>query len=210
MAARPWPSLLLVGPTGSGKTPLGEEIGRRGLRGRRCVHFDFGATLRSVAANPRPWDVLTPAELASIRASLTTGALFEDRDMPLIVKIVERFAETRGLTPGSLLVLNGLPRHRKQAESLAGLVGVERVIQLEAPAAVVRERMRLDTGGDRADRADDTLEAVERRLADFEDRTLALVDHYRGLGVPVLVIPVTAAMTAGEMFEVVARNMGNG
>ncbi len=210
MAARPWPSLLLVGPTGSGKTPLGEEIRRRGLRGRRCVHFDFGATLRSVAANPRPWDVLTPAELASIRASLTTGALFEDRDMPLIVKIVERFAETRGLTPGSLLVLNGLPRHRKQAESLAGLVGVERVIQLEAPAAVVRERMRLDTGGDRADRADDTLEAVERRLADFEDRTLALVDHYRGLGVPVLVIPVTAAMTAGEMFEVVARNMGNG
>jgi adenylate kinase len=205
LAVRPWPSWLLLGPTGSGKTPLGEEIERRGLHGRRCVHFDFGANLRSIVADPGSWEMLKPAERESVRTSLATGALFEDGDMPLIMKIVERFAERRDLGPDSLLILNGLPRHRSQAEGLAGVVGVERVIRLEAAAAVVRERLRLDTGGDRAMRADDSLEGIERRLADFRERTLPLIDYFRQRGVQVLVIPVTVVMSAGEMFEIISR-----
>lgn len=204
MAARPWPSLLLLGPTGSGKTPLGAEIERRGLGGRPCVHFDFGANLRAIAAGPRASGRLSAAEVETVRASLASGALFEDRDMPMIVKIVEGFAEEMRLGPGALLVLNGLPRHEEQAEGLAGVVDVRSVVRLEASAAVIRERMKLDPGGDRAARGDDTLEAVERRLMDFRRRTLPLVDHYRGLGVPVHVIPVAASMTAGEMYELLA------
>jgi adenylate kinase len=201
LAVRPWPSLLLVGPTGSGKTPLGNEIERRGLDGRRCVHFDFGANLRSVAADTRSWDSLTPAELESVRTSLATGALFEDKDMPLIVKILRRFAARRGLTADSLLVLNGLPRHRRQAEGLAEVIGVECVVYLDAGAAIIRERIRLDPGGDRAARVDDTLEAVWRRLAAFRERTLPLLIYYRERGVPVHVISVAAGMNAPEMFE---------
>ncbi|MCX7427258.1 MAG: hypothetical protein NTW96_16720 [Planctomycetia bacterium] len=41
-------AMLLLGPTGSGKTPLGDLLERRGLGGRRCVHFDFGAHLRRI------------------------------------------------------------------------------------------------------------------------------------------------------------------
>jgi adenylate kinase family enzyme len=154
--------------------------------------------------------MLTPAELESVRTSLATGVLFEDKDMPMIIKIVERFAEARDLAPDSLLVLNGLPRHRRQAEGLAGVAAVERVIWLEAPAAVIRQRIRLDPGGDRSARIDDTLEEVERRLAGFRERTLPLIDHYRTRGVPISVIPVTAGMTAGEMFETLARMMAGG
>jgi adenylate kinase family enzyme len=207
LAAQPWPSLLLVGPTGSGKTPLGEEIGRRGLDGRRCVHFDFGANLRAAAAGPKSWDMLTPLELESVRTSLATGALFEDKDMPMIVKILGAFAMRTRLTSDSLLILNGLPRHRRQAESLAGVVAVERVVRIEASAAVIRERIRLDPGGDRAARIDDTLEAVEGRLDDFRERTLPLLDYYRDRGVPVHVFPITAAMTAPEMFEALGRRL---
>jgi adenylate kinase family enzyme len=207
LAGRPWPSLLIVGPTGSGKTPLGDELERRGFLGRRCVHFDFGANLRTIASAPERSGVLTVREIGSVRTSLATGALFEDKDMPMIVKIVERFAEARDPTPDSLLVLNGLPRHRRQAEGLAGVVTVERVIQLEAPTAVIRERLRLDPGGDRAARIDDTLEEVERRLADFRDRTLPLVDFYRERGVPRHIIPVTADMTAPDMFEALVRRL---
>jgi len=202
--SRPWPALLLVGPTGSGKTPLGDEIERRGLHGRRCVHFDFGANLRSIAAAAEGESGLVAEERTAVRASLATGALFEDGDMPMIIRILRRFAAARELSFDSLLVLNGLPRHRRQAEGLAGVVAVERVISLDASAAVIRERLRLDTGGDRAERADDTLEAVTRRLADFQDRTLPLVDYYRRLGVQVTSIPVTATMTAGEMYDVLA------
>lgn len=210
MVVRPWPSLLLVGPTGSGKTPLGEELERRGLDGRRCVHFDFGANLRRIAAAPEPEPGFTASELQAVRDSLATGALFEDKDMPMIVKILRSFAARKGLTSDSLLILNGLPRHGRQAEGLADVVAVERVVYLEAGAAVIRQRIRNDPGGDRSVRIDDTLEAVEQRLAVFRERTLSLIDHFRTRGVPISVIPVTAGMTAGEMFETLARMMEGG
>ena len=195
-----WPSVLLAGPTGSGKTPLGDEMERRGLRGRRCLHFDFGANLRAAAAGKAGEYELTAAELKVIRASLASGALFEDRDTLMIVKILRRFAEMRGLTPDSVLVLNGLPRHRSQAEAIAAVVAVERVISLEADAAVIRERILLDPGLDRAGRGDDDLKAVIGRLETFQKRTAPLLDFYRERGVPVSVIRVTARMTAAEMY----------
>jgi len=207
LAGRPWPSWLLVGPTGSGKTPLGDELERRGFLGRRCVHFDFGANLRTIAAAPEGANVFTAQELESVRTSLATGALFEDKDMPMIVKIVERFAEARDLTPDFLLVLNGLPRHRRQAEGLAGVVEVERIIQLEAPAAVIRERIRLDPGRDRATRADDGLEAVERRLAVFRERTVPLVSYYRERRALIVEILVTPSMTAAEAYRALVERL---
>jgi adenylate kinase len=210
LAGLPWPALLLVGPTGSGKTPLGLEIARRGLDGRRCDHYDFGADLRAVAAAPEEESGLEAEELAAIRVSLATGALFEDRHTPMIVKLLSRFAAAKGLTRESLLVLNGLPRHRRQAESLAGIVAVERVVSLEADGAVIRDRLRFDKGGDRAARADDGPEAVGKRLADFHERTLPLVGFYRERGVPVFVIAVTPAMSAGEMYEALVLTLRRG
>jgi len=200
----PWPSLLLLGPTGSGKTPLGEEMERRGLEGRPCLHFDFGANLRRLAAGPDQIGLLKAADLARIRFSLATGALFGDRDMPMIVGIFRSFAEARGLRPGTLLVLNGLPRHVGQAQGLAGTVSVERIVLLEAEAPVILERIRIDPGGDRSGRPDDSLDAVRKRLADYRERTRPLLDFYGAQGVPVLKIGVTAAMAASEMYGILA------
>jgi len=209
LGVRPWPSLLLVGPTSSGKTPLGDELERRGFLGRRCVHFDFGANLRAIAAAPDQANVLTATEFESVRVSLATGALFENKDLAMIVKILKRFAEARDLTPDSLLVLNGLPRHRRQAEGLAGVVAVERVVYLEAGAAVIRERIRLDPGGDRSERIDDTLEAVERRLAAFRKRTVPLVSYYRERGALIVEIPVTPSMTAAEAYQALVERVAS-
>jgi adenylate kinase len=208
--SRPWPSLLLVGPTGSGKTPLGDELERRGLHGRRCVHFDFGRNLRAIVSTSTGESALTGQELAAIRASLASGALFEARDMPMIVKVLSNFIKKNDLTTNSLLVLNGLPRHREQAGSLSGTVAVERVVLLEADASVIRERLRLDPGGDRASRADDAQAAVVRRLALFQLRTQPLLDFYITSGVPLSVIPVTARMSAGDMYEALDRAIGIG
>ena len=62
----------------------------------------------------------------------------------MILKILRGFVETRCSVPGSLLILNGLPRHRQQAEGLAGVLTVERIVRLEAEASVIRDRIRLD------------------------------------------------------------------
>jgi adenylate kinase family enzyme len=202
-------AILLLGPTGSGKTPLGEELERRGLGGRPCVHFDFGANLRRLAAGPDQNGLLNAADLARIRASLATGNLFEDRDMPMIVRIFRAFAGARGIRPGTVLVLNGLPRHAGQARGLAGTVSVERVVLLEAEAPVILERLRIDPGGDRAGRRDDSLEAVRKRLADYQERTRPLLDFYGALGVPVSKIGVTPAMAAAEMYGILAGEVSS-
>jgi adenylate kinase len=204
-ASQPRPALLLAGPTGAGKTPLGEELERRGFLGRPCLHFDFGANLRAAAGDGAGEHGLTSEEQAAVQASLATGALFEARDIPLIVKILSRFLESLRPGPGTLLVLNGLPRHRDQAEALAAVVAVERVIWLEADAAVIRERLRRDPGSDRSGRIDDDEAAVARRLAIFRERTAPLLDFYRDRGVPITAIAVTASMTAAAMYDEVAR-----
>jgi adenylate kinase family enzyme len=67
--------------------------------------------------------------------------------------------------------------------------------------------MRLDTGRDRAGRADDGLEAIAGRLAIFTERTAPILEYYRERGVPVTTVRVTAKMTAGEMYDQVDRMM---
>ena len=120
----------------------------------------------------------------------------------MIVKILSRFVEMRRRGPDSLIVLNGLPRHRRQAESLAGVVSVERILSLEPDAAVIRERIRLDPGRDRAERADDDLDAVARRMAIFRERTAPLIDFYRERGVPIVAVTVFVAVSMTEtVFE---------
>jgi adenylate kinase family enzyme len=146
--------------------------------------------------------------LETIRRSLETGELFGAKDLPMILVILARFVEMRRPGPGTLIVLNGLPRHRDQAERLASVVSVERVVSLEADAEVIRERIRRDPGRDRSGREDDDEEAILRRLAGFRERTAPLVDFYRGRGVPVTVLAVTASMTAGAMYEELERLLG--
>jgi adenylate kinase family enzyme len=128
----------------------------------------------------------------------------------MIVNILRSFAARKRLTSGSLFILNGLPRYKKQAESLADVVAVERVVYLEAGAAVIRERIRLDPGGDRSERIDDTLEAVEKRLAAFRKRTVPLVSYYRERGALIVEIPVTPSMTAAEAYQALVERLSLG
>jgi adenylate kinase len=178
---------------------------RRGVGGRRCLHFDFGALLRDVAGGGAADFGLASEEIETVRASLATGALFEDRDLPMIAKLLTGFGARRGFTAGTLLILNGLPRHREQALALAPIVSVERVVSLEAAPDVIEARMRRDPGGDRSGRVDDVPAAIARRLDIFRRRTAPLLELYRERGIPLVRVTVTAAMTAPEMRREIER-----
>jgi adenylate kinase len=192
-------SILLLGPTGAGKSPLGEALERRGLGGHRWVHFDFGASLREVARLRRRPRGFTEREMAVIRHALAAGALLENENVPIAEKILERFRRKRRVKKGDILVLNGLPRHEGQAASLDRTLHVTDVVSLEADPDVIKDRIRLNTGGDRSDRVDDSAEEVGRKYAVYQKRTKPLLAYYRKHGARVRKLPVLSDTTAEDM-----------
>lgn len=200
-------ALLLLGPTGSGKSPLGDLLEERGLGGRRCVHFDFGANLRAVADTgvlPSTGEApgrLSGDDLAIIGASLRTGALLENEQFHIARDLLLSFADQRRVTAADLLVLNGLPRHAGQARDVDTAVRIERLALLECPADVVLQRLAGDPGGDRAGRVDDEAQLVRQKLATYQARTLPLVRHYEGLGVAVAHLQVGAQTVAADLID---------
>ena len=198
-------AILLLGPTGSGKTPLGDFLEERGIWGRRCVHFDFGAALRQVAAGAYPPATLDKADRDVVASSLATGALLTGTQFHIARRVFATFSERRGLRGDHLLVLNGLPRHTDQADDAAALADVRMVLHLECGPETVAERIRLDTGGDRSDRTDDSAEMLTRKLAVFRRQSLPLLDYYRARRVSILSVEITAQTTAATICQALAE-----
>jgi adenylate kinase family enzyme len=193
-------AVLLLGPTGSGKTPLGDMLEQRGFGQTRCRHFDFGAQLRAVAHRDQPDALWTRAELDFLREVLQSGALLENEHFYLAERLLRGFLAQAGAA-GSLTVLNGLPRHVGQAQAVDSLLAMEAVIVLNCTGAVVRERIGTNVGGDRTLRQDDDSAAVAKKLRLFAERTSPLVEHYRSVGARIDVIDVTATMTPDAMWR---------
>ena len=110
-------AILLLGPTGSGKTPLGEYLEQAPLWNRRCHHFDFGANLRAVVAGDEAGS-FTAEEIRILRRVLEEGILLEAEQFPLAARILDAFIARNGVRAADLLVLNGLPRHLEQARAM--------------------------------------------------------------------------------------------
>ena len=191
------PAILLLGPTGSGKSPLGKALEAAGWDGKRCAHFDFGAWLRRCGSyTPEAASFLNDDELGVVRSALAGGALLEDEQFPIATKILEAFRSEQTLPPGDFIVLNGLPRHLGQAADLDALIDLRFMVELACDAETIRARIRLNSGGDRDGRVDDSLPEIERKLAIYHERTLPLSEHYRALGVPLRQFQVGVATSA--------------
>lgn len=197
-------AVLLLGPTGSGKTPLGHLIEERGLWGARFVHFDFGAAMRRLVERDLPDELVTRADLDFLREVLESGALLEDEQFPLAARVLRSFLAGRGgMGTGSLpaVLLNGLPRHAGQAEAVGRVLEVRAAIRLACSPETVLERIRTNAGGDRGGRLDDDLASVRNKLAIYAERTAPLAEYYRARGVRIHTLEVTPAMTPQQAWE---------
>jgi adenylate kinase len=182
-------AILILGPTGAGKSPLGDWFEAHGLWGRRCHHFDFGAHLRATAV-AGPCDRFPADDIAFLHRVLHEGALLENESFHIAETILDAFISQRGIVPSEWLLLNGLPRHVGQAQALESRLRITAVLQLECGAHVIGERLRLNTGGDRAQRTDDDGALVARKLATYVQHTRPLLEHYRRQGARLIEIPV--------------------
>jgi adenylate kinase family enzyme len=199
-------AMLILGPTGSGKTPLGEYLEKRGLCGKRCVHFDFGARLRRIAvANMRP-SYMTEDDYIVVLESLRTGALLENENFHIAESILASFAEEQNVGADDLIVLNGLPRHAGQAGDIDAAVKIGLIVYLDCGPEVVSERIRHNSGGDRSGRTDDLPEDMARKLEVFRERTLPLLDHYKAKKVRIVTIAVGVTTTPEEICEKLTRS----
>lgn len=153
--------ILIIGPQGAGKgtqaSLLSDSLG--------IPHVSTGEMFRA--------NIAAGTELGlQVRSILDSGALVPDEITQQM--LANRLAEP-DTEPGFLL--DGFPRNIIQAEWLNTLLQsratpIDRVIVLTAPDQVLIDRM-LTRG-----RADDTVEAIGRRLDIYHAETKPLVDYY--------------------------------
>lgn len=184
-------AVLLIGPTGSGKSPLGDHLAEHGLWGRTCHHFDFGANLRAAARGDRPG--FERHEALFFQNALSEGTLLEGPMFYLAEKVWRAFRAEAQLDDSDLVIMNGLPRHLEQAQDAEKLVDIVKVIHLDCSKATALKRLDTDAGSDGEERADDEeRELVEKQIETYEKRTKPLVDHYAKRDVPVVEVKIKA------------------
>jgi adenylate kinase len=97
-------------------------------------------------------------------------------------------------------ILDGFPRTTAQAEALDQMFGeigrtFSVVFALQIPDAVAFDRLRLRAQVER--RADDTDEAIRRRLDNYHRETEPLIEYHRTRG---SLVPIHGDRSEGEVF----------
>src|SRR5579871_2697700 len=182
---------VMLGRQGSGKGTQGVQLARLLV----VPHVSVGDVLREAVSSG------SPAGLRA-REMMERGDLVDDG---LVVSLVtERLAAADVRSGG--FVLDGFPRTVEQAEALAGILAedeLDRAVVIDVPLEIARARLLarrvcaacgrsysvarasgLETwtcgacGGQVRRRADDTEEAVTRRLTLYDEQTRPLLDWF--------------------------------
>jgi adenylate kinase len=184
--------MILVGPPGAGK---GTQAARL-VDLFRIPHISSGDMFRA--------EVKAGTELGKeLDRHMKTGGLVPDEvTIPIVLKRITQSDTANGF------MLDGFPRTRPQAEALdqamtkAG-VALDAVVLIEVPDALLEERAVLrrsdpetgkiyhlkynppppDVAGRLVHRADDTVEAVTKRVAKYHAETAPIVPFYMDKGI---------------------------
>jgi adenylate kinase len=156
--------LILFGIQGAGKGTQAKALAER----YSLYIFETGAQLRNIMKGK---SVLGQ----TVREIVQRGDLVPNE---IVMKIVEHFLYD--ISPSNFVLFDGIPRSLLQKETFDLLLREKKRtakgIFLEVPKNEVMKRMK-DRG-----REDDTNEVIERRIKNYEDETLPVIQAYKEEG----------------------------
>lgn len=197
--------IVFLGPPGAGKGTQAAEL----ARSLGIPHLSTGDLLRTAVAAGTPLG-------READGYMRAGQLVPD---DLVLRMLEERLRRPDARSGFLL--DGFPRTLPQAEALARLTEIDRVISFDVPAAVLVERLGQrrvcpqcqsvynlasqppkrpgvcdKDGAALVQRPDDRPEAITTRLEVYAKQTAPLLDFYRGRS---LLRPIDASGTQVEV-----------
>ncbi|MCI4356231.1 MAG: adenylate kinase [Thermoplasmata archaeon] len=199
--------IVLLGPPGAGKGTQAKQLAKR----LGIPHLSTGDLLREAVRAKTPLGLEADDYMRA-------GRLVPD---DLVLRILRERLARPDVGPG--FILDGYPRNVAQANELARISPVDRVISFDIPEGVLVERLTMrrscpacgtvynlstrppQTAGvcdnDQTallQRSDDTAEAVRTRLGVYRAETAPLLEHFRRLG---LLAPIDATGTPEQVAE---------
>jgi adenylate kinase len=178
-------NVLLLGPQGAGKGTQAQRISAE----YEIPHIASGEILRA--------EMAAGTDLGHrVKDVYDRGDLVSD---DLMIELIKHRLAQADTEAG--FVLDGFPRTTVQAEALDSMFdeigrnfSVVFALQIPDEVALDRLRRRAEIEG----RADDTDEAIHRRLQNYHRETAPLIEYYRTRG---NLVPVHGDRTEGEVFS---------
>jgi adenylate kinase len=177
-------NVLLLGPQGAGK----------GTQAKR-ISAEYG--IPQIASG----EILRAEMAAGTELGQRVQEVYDRGDLvsdDLMIELIRNRLEQPDTEVG--FILDGFPRTTVQAEALDTMFSdigrsfnVAFALQIPDEVAFERLRLRAELEG----RADDTDEAIKRRLDNYHRETEPLIEHYRTRG---NLVPVRGNRTENEVF----------
>jgi adenylate kinase len=182
-------NVLLLGPQGAGKGTQAKRISAE----YGIPHIASGEILRA--------EMDAGTELGRrVKDVYDRGDLVSD---DVMIELIRNRLEQPDTEAG--FVLDGFPRTTVQAEALDSMFAdigrnFSVAFALQIPDEVAYERLRLRS--ELEGRADDTDEAIKRRLDNYHRETEPLIEYYRTRG---NLVPIHGKRSENEVFAEISR-----